>query len=264
MLQGVILTNEMLAPEHYLMEIAAPEIAGLAVPGQFVHVRCGVGLDPFLRRPFSIHDLDPDRGTLRLLYMVKGRGTRWLASQPPGGLLNMVGPLGRGFRLPEATRSREVMVIGGGVGVAPLLPLVRLLVKEHYQIRVLMGAPTASRLLRAEAFRQEGAAVILVTEDGSSGNQGTAATMLSSLLDTANTGYLYACGPFGMLRVVAAIARDYQLPLQVSLDTYFACGVGACQGCACRVKNKVTGEETFARVCREGPVFTAEEVVWDV
>jgi dihydroorotate dehydrogenase electron transfer subunit len=262
-INGVVFSNEVLAPEHYFMNISAPEIARLAEPGQFVHVRCSSGLDPFLRRPFSVHDLDPERGTISLLYLVKGRGTKWLVSQLPGNSLEIMGPLGRGFMSPGEGIDREVVIVGGGVGVAPLLPLVRLLAKKGFRIRVLIGAPTAALLLRAGAFQKEGAEVILTTEDGSSGSQGTVATVLPSLLATAKTSYMYACGPRGMLKAVAAVANQYHLPLQISLDTYFACGVGACQGCVCRVNSSLPGEQAYLRVCRDGPVFLAEEVILD-
>ncbi len=186
-----IIRHEAVAPGHYRLTFAAPEMAQVAEPGQFVHVRCGDTLDPLLRRPLSLHGIDRVAGTLTLLYRVVGRGTELLSRLPAGATLDVMGPLGRGFYLPEplqiADNDRppvtEALVVGGGLGVAPLLPLVETLVKRGLPVTVILGARSADGLLAVEAFSQTGAQVEIATDDGSRGTRGNAVDLLKQQLE---------------------------------------------------------------------------------
>ncbi|NLK51704.1 MAG: dihydroorotate dehydrogenase electron transfer subunit [Syntrophomonadaceae bacterium] len=285
---ALILKQEKLTNDHYLLTYLAPEMSQRARPGQFVHVRCGDTWDPLLRRPLSLHGIDPEAGTLSLLYRVVGRGTERLSRLSEGECLEVMGPLGRGFQL----IGREAIVIGGGIGVAPLLPLVQVLIRQGIQVTVLLGARSQEGLLAQEAFQKTEARVEIATDDGTFGVRGTVVDLLQKRLESyssVNPGEeakrdicVYACGPVPMLSAIWQICQSGQIPLQLSLEERMGCGVGACLACVCRVKVVSNGENQkkqpaqfgvdaaltsqdwkYARVCVEGPVFWGKEVILD-
>jgi len=255
MVEAVVLNAEKVAPDHYRLALHAPEVARAARPGQFVMVRCGFSWDPLLRRPFSVAGVDREAGTVTLLIRVAGRGTALLAGAAPGQALNLLGPLGRGFTLPAG--GEFVVVIGGGMGLAPLLFLVRELLARGCRVRVLAGARSRAYLFLPEPA--PGCEVLVATEDGSAGRPGPVTVLLPSV--SPEVRRYYACGPREMLRAVAAEMDRRGLPGEVCLEERMACGVGACRGCVCRVRRG--GNVAYAAVCAEGPVFPAGEVCWE-
>lgn len=219
-------------------------------PGQFVQVAAetpGV----FLRRPISINDVDYDKNTLDLLIRKAGHGTEALIALKEGQTVNILLPLGNGFSLDAPADSRPLLV-GGGVGVAPLLYLGRKLKEAGYKPEFLLGARSASDVLELEDFSQVGT-VHVSTEDGSMGEKG-----LVTLHSTLNSpvGRIYCCGPAPMMKAVAAIARERNIDCEVSLENMMACGLGAC---LCCVENTVKGNVC---VCTEGPVFNINMLNW--
>lgn len=241
------------------IEFYAPGLARAAGPGQFVHIRCGEGSDPLLRRPISIHAVDRQAGTVKIMFQVVGKGTAWLARQKKG-LLDVMGPLGRGFTTGQTRRN--CVVVGGGIGAAPLYFLLQELAREGCarQVKVLLGARNADRLLIKEETERLGFAVRVATDDGSAGHGGPVTELLSEELQ-ANPGFIYACGPVPMLRAVCGMLESAGVPGEVSVEERMACGVGACLACACRVR-EAAGGESYRRACVDGPVFAAGEVVW--
>ncbi|MCR4419983.1 MAG: dihydroorotate dehydrogenase electron transfer subunit [Clostridia bacterium] len=237
---------------HLILE--SPEIAANAQPGQFVHLRVGEGYDPLLPRPFSLHEADRRAGRIGLLYRVKGRGTAWLAGRRPGDRLEILGPLGKGFPLPQGGVS--ALLVGGGTGVAPLFFLARELSRRGHRLRFLMGAATAAELWRLSALRELVPDLAVTTEDGSLGIRGRVTDLLPGHIG-GQLLQVYAAGPNLMLRAVAEWSRRVGAPAWVSLEQIMACGVGLCRGCVVPVA------EGYARVCTEGPVMPAERVVWD-
>lgn len=253
-----ILNQQEMVPGVFLLELFAPEIAGIAQPGQFVHVRCSQHFAPLLRRPLSLHGVNPKTGQIALLYQVKGLGTRALAEKRPGEKLDLLGPLGKGFSLdPEA---RNIMVVGGGMGVAPLLPLAEMLKERGQKPTVILGFNTSSQVLRLAEFENSAQELFLVTRDGSAGEKGLVTAPLQRELAQNQYHLIYACGPQPMLQAVAEAAERFGVKCQVSLEAYMACGLGACLGCVCKIKDR--GQEGYARVCVEGPVFDSQVVVW--
>ncbi|MEN8140953.1 MAG: dihydroorotate dehydrogenase electron transfer subunit [Thermodesulfobacteriota bacterium] len=243
-----ILANDEVAPATWRMVLSSPEIAGLAQPGQFVMVDLG-GLDPLLRRPFSIHRCQ-DGGSLSLLYKVVGHGTGQMAALEPGRTLSLLGPLGHGFEI----KGKSHILVGGGLGTAPLLMLAETMacLGKDQNITTLLGGRTAGEILVSEEFAPFGQ-VKKATDDGSLGHHGLVTSLLNDL--SGPDQQVYSCGPEPMLRAVARICREKGWPCQVSLESHMACGMGACLGCA--VEHASLTEKKYAHVCKDGPVFEA-------
>lgn len=250
--QSRILANQPLTADVFRLTAHAPEIAAAAVPGQFVMVRAAESLDPLLRRPFSIHSRGAD-GSLSLLFKVVGKGTALLAKAKPGTALDLLGPFGRGFDMSAA--DKPVCLIGGGMGIAPLLFLAQELPGRKY---ALLGARNHDELAPlAKEFAKLGCAVQLATDDGSLGHHGFIPDLLDEILPQISR--VCTCGPSPMMRSVARKCRTAGTPCQVSLETHMACGLGACLGC---VLPGADGRQ--AHVCTDGPVFNAEELAWQL
>jgi dihydroorotate dehydrogenase electron transfer subunit len=248
-----LLNNSEIAPGVYSMTLSSPTIAGIALVGQFVNILC----DGYtLRRPISICGFDAKLGILRLVFEIRGKGTDWLAKRQAGDVIDMVGPLGHGFPLKE--RSKRAVLIGGGIGSPPLLPIAK-----HYgdNATVITGFRTASAQILQADFSATGAHTILCTDDGSAGFHGFTSQALEKYLETEICDILYTCGPKAMMRGVAKTAHTHGIPCYVSMEERMACGVGACLGCTCRTKDEKGSHHT--RVCLNGPVFSASEVDWD-
>lgn len=223
-----------------------------AQPGQFAHI-----LVPgkTLRRPISICDADPEQGTLRLVFQIRGEGTELLSQFEEGQKLDVLAPLGHGFTLGDL--SRQAVFIGGGIGVPPLLFAAK---QFGPNATVILGFRSREAVILKEDFEKAGCRVLLCTDDGSAGIHGLVTQPLKeALLEKKDA--VFACGPTPMLKGVAKEARDRGVPCQLSLEERMGCGVGACLVCACKIK-KADGEETYLHVCKDGPVFNAEEVLF--
>ncbi len=221
------------------------------LPGQFAEVRITGSETTYLRRPISIHNVDYDKNELWLLVRRAGDGTNLLASYSEGAIVNMVLPLGNTFTMPVAS-SRRPLLIGGGVGVAPLLYWGKELLKQGITPAFLLGARSEKDLLQLDEFKAVGD-VYLSTEDGTAGEKGfvTQHSVLSE-----EFSYIYTCGPKPMMQAVAKIAREKNIPCEVSLENLMACGVGAC---LCCVEDTVEGHVC---VCKEGPIFNIDRLKW--
>jgi len=251
-----ILENKKLLPDFYRMKLAAPQIAMTAVPGQFVMIRTSSTLDPLLRRPISLHRINKDEGTIELVYQVLGKGTT-LLSQIDQCELEVMGPLGKGFTWQQ--NFKRTAIVGGGCGIAPLLALAEEIVEMGQEVHVLLGAQTKEKLLNESDFRELGCKVQVATDDGSSGKKGFVTELLAELMDTVDLDQVYCCGPLPMTRGIIKLAEENKISCQVSIEERMACGIGACLGCVCQVRND-DGTIGYKRVCHEGPVFDAGEL----
>lgn len=275
-LRARILRNEEVAKGFCKMRIESPELARKIQPGQFVLVRCSGGAEPLLRRPLGCHRIL--QNGIEMLYEIVGKGTEILSRKRAGESLDIIGPLGNGFAIdhrPQTTDRRPVVLVAGGIGVAPLVALAEELDRGR-DLHVLIGACKKSHVLCEDEFKKIGAQVSIATEDGSKGYKGFATNLLELELFNRRTGEpasrrtIYACGPTAMLKAVAAIAKARRIPCQVLLEERMACGVGVCLGCPVRVHeskpaNRRTGEPAnhiYKMICKDGPVFDAEEIVW--
>jgi len=257
--QAEVLRQEQLAPGIFRLTLKAPEIALAARPGQFVMLRVSACHDPLLRRPLSIHQAGSN-GQIQLMYKVVGKGTVLLAGMRQGQKISLSGPLGRGF----AFAGRPALcLVGGGMGIAPLYFLGKEIMRgnEPPKCVVLLGARNAAELgPLAGDFRDLGITETHVaTDDGSLGHHGFVAELLKSRLDPEQSWTVCACGPLPMMKAVAGQCRARGYECQVSLETMMACGISACLGCAVPQPDP---QAPYLHVCKDGPVFKAEEVAW--
>ncbi len=249
-----LLSIRPLAQGYQVLTLHAPELAAEAQPGQFVHLQVPTLEPSRLRRPFSIYDAEPESGRLYILYKVVGFGTARLAAVTPGTKLNILGPIGRPFPLDPAGTP---YLVGGGYGVAPLWFLSRKLPRKGV---LFVGGRTAADILEVDRFREAGWEVRVATQDGSLGEQGLVTVPLDAALAADPKAELFACGPDGMLKAVGERAIAHNIKGWLSLDKHMACGVGACL--ACVQKLRTPEGEKLARVCVDGPVFEARDIVW--
>lgn len=248
-----IIKKSAIAKEMYSLVIECPEVAAIAQPGQFVHIR----VDGFtLRRPISICGIDRDKGTLRIVFEIRGEGTAELSKLNEGSLIDMLAPLGHGFTVnPEF---KKVVLIGGGIGTPPMLPLAEIYGEKA---TVITGFRSADAVILQEDFKKTGAETILCTDDGSLGVHDFVTEPFEALVNMGDVDAVYACGPILMLKNISVLCNERCVDFcEISLEERMACGIGACLGCACRTKRN--DEEYFAHVCKDGPVFNAEEVLW--
>ncbi|WP_031516144.1 dihydroorotate dehydrogenase electron transfer subunit [Desulfofalx alkaliphila] len=259
-----LISQSQCSKGYYLLEFYAPQLAKLTQPGQFVHVKCSDSTDPLLRRPISIHRVNREKGTVSLLYRVVGKGTLLLSQLQAGQRLSVMGPLGKGFKLPE--KGRRVAVVAGGIGIAPLYLLIKELLDLGFEPEVFIGARNADHLPVVEDIRAMGLEVKVATDDGDLGHRGPITQLLNRTIENKGQGcfdIIYTCGPVPMMKAVAKIAEQNGIVAQVSLEEKMGCGVGACLACTCKVKIAGDRAVTLKRVCADGPVFDAGEVVWD-
>lgn len=252
--------KEEVADGYFSLLLQEKWLARKAFPGQFLHIRINDSIFPFLRRPFSIAGTFPGEGLFRVLFRICGEGTKLLSRIRPGDALDCLGPLGNGFRTCEDLQPS--VLIGGGIGVAPLLFLAKTLDESCKKVILYYGASRAAELLPVQKFLSPGVEVNLATDDGSSGFRGFVTDLLQSRLQTGFLpGEIFACGPRPMLQNLAEMYRGKKIFMQFSLEEKMACGIGACLGCSLEVQNGEK-ETVYKRVCREGPVFNFYEVVW--
>ena len=250
-----VVQREALGGEYFRLRLR-PARPFEAQPGQFVMVKVSEGIDPLLRRPFSIHRMvESESGEFEILFRVAGSGTRLLSRAHVGDRLDVLAPLGRGFRLLGA----RPLIVGGGIGVAPLLFLAEALLSQGSRPKLLVGGRRDRDILCHGDFECLAVPFAAATEDGSLGEPGLVTRLLERELDQdAPPATVYACGPMPMLAAVSRLCRERATPCQVSLEAHMACGVGACLGCV------VPGEKApYLRVCKEGPVFDSEDIRWD-
>ncbi len=261
-----ILSHQEVAPGSFLLKLNAPAIAGSISPGQFVHLRISDSDLPLLRRPFSLHRVRPP--AIALLYQIKGEGTRILSAKRTGEILDLIGPLGNGFDLAGIPKNKKIILVAGGLGLAPLLGLADKLVTHHKKgkLAFFLGARTKDLLLGRPAIRRLGIDCFMATDDGTFGEKGLITLLFEKKLKGAlkNPGMVFACGPRAMLKSMALLSRRYNFPCQISLEENMACGLGACMGCTVRFRSSSGDKKSFENklVCKDGPVFRAREVIF--
>ncbi len=234
------------------IEILCPEIAEITQPGQFAQV-AAEGF--FLRRPISICDIDKAKGTIRLVFEIRGKGTEKLAELNKGQLIDIIAPLGNGFKVLDG---RKIVCVGGGIGVPPMVGIAKAYGKNAVAIS---GFRNMAAVILQEDFMSAGVKTILCTDDGSAGRKGFVTDALKEQIAAEKPDLIVACGPMVMLKNVASIAEENGIECQVSLEQRMACGVGACLVCACRTVRD--GKEIHSHVCKDGPVFDSKEVVFE-
>ncbi|NLD87309.1 MAG: dihydroorotate dehydrogenase electron transfer subunit [Clostridiales bacterium] len=246
----IITSVKKLTETAFELSFRAPEMALKAHAGQFVHIKCGN--ENFLRRPISICDVRGD--DIVIVFEIRGKGTDWLSRRTVGEELDMLGPLGRGF---DTCREGRILLAGGGIGLPPMLYTSKLL----KSCDAVLGFRSKSLVMLEEEFREICENVIVSTDDGSYGYAGYAVNAARELIKTNSYIAIYACGPKIMLKSFVELAEELNIDCFISLEERMGCGFGACLVCSC--KTKQADGFTYSRVCADGPVFNAKEVIFD-
>ncbi len=264
-----VLLNQELTPGYWRMRLSAPPAMASAAPGQFVMARVSQGMDPLLRRPLAVFDTGwlqaadgANTAYFEMLYHVVGKGTAMLAEKGVGEKIDILGPLGTGFDL--GAPDEDKLLVGGGIGLAPLYLLAKEMIKQKATVHLFAGGRSRDDVLYFDEFGAVGAHCHAATNDGSFGEAGFVTAPLARYLDTLQRkATIYACGPEPMLQAVAKLAEQRGIACQVSLEGYMACGVGACLGCVAEGRTHSEAAPDFRCVCTEGPVFDANELKWE-
>ncbi|MBW2478271.1 MAG: dihydroorotate dehydrogenase electron transfer subunit [Deltaproteobacteria bacterium] len=264
-----IISNQEISTGYYRMRILAPGFSDQAQPGQFVMFRVQRSLPPLLRRPFGIFrigylpgDCDglPPKEYVEILYKVTGRGTTIMAELHEGDGVELLGPLGKGFDI--SANEGEKILVGGGIGLVPLFMLASELKQRGQTVRLLMGGRTRDDIFAVTEFERLGVETYVSTDDGSLGEEGVVTRVLERKLKKYQVSEVFACGPKPMLTAVHDICLAHSTPLQVSLEEFMACGVGACLGCVVKGAGHTDDNPSYLCTCKVGPVFRAEYLDW--
>jgi dihydroorotate dehydrogenase electron transfer subunit len=249
--------------EYYQFTVVAPGVAASFTPGQFVAIAVGgESTSMLLRRAFALYGVTPTgdfAGTIQFAVAEHGPGTQWLVRRRAGERLDLVGPLGNPFHLPR--RKVPAVLVGGGYGTAPLIPLAQQLIEAGSDVEFIVGASTASRLFGELAAKRVAGGVTVTTDDGSAGVRGRVTDVLPAAIKRTNAHVVYACGPMPMLHAVGDVARAHSVAAQVAVEEAMACGVGVCMTCVLPVRGD-DGQSRYVRSCIDGPVFDAARVRW--
>ena len=250
--------------EYVQFTVVAPGIAEGFKPGHFVAVAVGgPNTSMVLRRAFALYSATPAgdfAGTVQFVVAARGPGTQWLVRQQPGTVLDIVGPLGHPFPLPA--EPVPAVLVGGGYGTAPLVPLAQMLMAAGSPVEVIIGASTAGRLFGELVVRRTVGSVIVTTGDGSAGQRGLVTDPLPAAINRIGAQVVYACGPMPMLRAAGAVAQAHAIPAQVAVEESMACGIGVCMTCVLPVRQD-DGSSRVVRSCVDGPIFDAARIRWD-
>ena len=264
---GVIVKNKRIKSLYFLLEIYCPPIVSQIKPGQFIMLKVSNSNSPLLRRPFSVYTSYPahhpdkgKRGCFTLLYKKVGKGTQKMTELKKGQGVDVIGPLGNGFTLPVPS-STHIVLIGGGVGIVSLYPLAEAL--RGKPLIVLIGGRTREDILCVGDYKKLNSNIFIATEDGSLGYKGTVIDLFESRrkeFAKDNHYSIYSCGPLEMLKGLAPAVKSEGIFCEVSLENRMACGFGACWGCVVKTNDP---KASYQRVCKEGPVFNLEDIVWE-
>ena len=255
LVKGKVIEQYNLGNGYYKIKIYAPKIARRAKPGQFVMLSMWKTKDPFLKRPFSFHNIEPDLGRFDILYKEKGKGTQIMSKSKAGDLVELIGPLGNGFKIPEDINN--IAIVARGIGIATLMPLILESKKRGIAIYAFLSAQTGNLLLCSNEINSISKKVFYTTDDGSKGAKGIVTNFLQNVLKEEVIDVVYVCGSKRLTIHIRNLQRKYNFLAFVSLEEHMACGIGACKGCVHKTK------DGYKRVCKEGPIFPVEEVIFN-
>ncbi|MBU5637309.1 dihydroorotate dehydrogenase electron transfer subunit [Geomonas sp. Red69] len=265
--KSMVISNVEVSPNYFRMRMTAPQELASAVPGQFVMLKVNDAIDPLLRRPFGLFDVGsfvPEYAGCgaqvycEILYKVVGKGTKLLSALHHGDLVDLLVPLGKGFQMGPA--GEEKVLVGGGVGLAPLYYLAKELKERGEKVRLFAGGRNRDDVLCITEFERLGVETYVATDDGTLGERGFVTQVLERHLSSDMR--IFACGPTPMLNAVAKMSQKHGVPCQVSMEAYMACGVGACLGCVMKGANHTDETPDYRCVCKDGPVFDSFELQW--
>lgn len=245
--------------DYHLFRLETPALAAGAEPGQFLMIRVNDTPYPLLRRPISLHA--KEKNSLEIFFQVAGQGTALLARKKEGETLDILGPFGKRFFPDTEAMLSPAVLVGGGRGIAPLYFLAMELNKLGIQVKVLYGGKSRTDLPVREKFEKAGLDIVCSTDDGSFGCHGFVTGLLEAEIRRQKPAILYVCGPDLMMKNIAKIAAASDIPARISLESMMGCGFGACWGCVKRIRGDDGGQ--WRKICEDGPVFWAEEIIWE-
>lgn len=249
---GRIISQEKIAAEIYSMWIEAAEIAEQTRPGQFISVYCKDN-SRILPRPISVCEIDKEKGALRIVYRIAGKGTDEFSHMQAGDTVDIMGPLGNGFPMEEA-KGKRVFLMGGGIGIPPMVQTAK---EAEAEITVIAGYRNSEIFLKEEL--EKAGKLVVATEDGSVGTKGNVMDAIRE--NNLEADVIFACGPTPMLRAIKNYAEEKNILCYISMEEKMACGIGACLACVCKSKEKDSHSHVHnKRVCKDGPVFLSTEV----
>ncbi|MHB1335730.1 MAG: dihydroorotate dehydrogenase electron transfer subunit [Candidatus Humimicrobiaceae bacterium] len=263
LIKGEIISNKKIGEDLFKMTIFSPYIIKNSIPGQFVNIKCSSSntIDPLLRRPFSIHDVEPDFKVFSILFVLKGTGTDFLSKLCAGDILDFAGPLGNGIDTTE-NEDKKFLLIGGGIGVAPLYFLAKRLVSEGKEVFFAAGFKNNNFLLFEKMLQGLKISYEIYSEDGMHGKKGLITDLLYERIDEFKKHEAICCGPVQMYKVLQNVFSFKNINAKALFEEIMACGIGVCKGCAMKFKNGKDGFE-YRTVCKDGPVFNLMEAIFD-
>ncbi len=247
-----VLSHKELAPAIFELTLQGQLVQEMQEPGQFVHVKTSDSHDPLLRRPISICSINQSENSFTMIYRTEGKGTTLLSLKQANELVDVLGPLGHGFPVDAVSSGETALLVGGGIGVPPLYQLSKMLVAKGVKVIHVLGFATKTAVFYENEFAQLGETYI-TTEDGSYGTKGFVTDVMK---DLTNYQTIYSCGPTPMLKALEAGYSHHKLYL--SLEERMGCGIGACFACVCHTNDEGT---SYKKICSDGPVFRAGEVI---
>lgn len=257
-IKAKLLSKSELIPGIFKFSVQANEIVNSAKPGNFIEIRVNDSIEPFLRRPISIYNMDKENGILEFIFQVKGKGTEILSKRNEGELIDIVGPLGYGtFKYSDYN---NIAIIGGGIGIFPLYELAKNAKNDNKNVSIYLGFRNKDLVMLEKEFDNVSNNLVITTDDATYGQKGFAIDFLKKDLENNKIDCIYACGPLPMLRAVRALAMEQDIPCQISLEERMACGLGVCLGCAVKTAKSPADAPEYWHVCKGGPVFQAKDV----
>lgn len=253
-----LVKKEKLLDGLYKFSLETKEIVDIAKPGNFIEIRINENLDPFLRRPISIYNIEKEKGIIEIIFQVKGKGTELLSKKQEGDFIDIIGPLGNGVFKFE--KHKNIAVIGGGIGIFPLYELTKEAKELNLNIDTYIGFRNKELVVLEKEFENTSNNLTITTDDGSYKNKGFAIDYLKENLKTKKVDCIYTCGPLPMIKAVKALAEENNLECQISLEEKMGCGLGVCLGCAVKTAESSKEDPQYVHVCKDGPVFESKSV----
>lgn len=253
-----LIKKEQLKSDIFKYSVEAPDIVKDAKQGQFIEIRVLDNVEPFLRRPISIHNINKENGILEFIFQVKGKGTKILSEKVEGDFIDLIGPLGHGTF--EYNNFQNIAIIGGGIGVFPLYELAKNAKNDGKNVNIYLGFRNKDFVVLEDDFKELANKLVLTTDDGSYSEKGFAIDFLKKDVEDGKINCIFACGPLPMLKAVRKYAIEKNIPCQISLEEKMGCGLGVCLGCAVKTAESSSEKPEYVHVCKAGPVFEAKDV----
>lgn len=257
-LNAELISKEYLKNDIIKFSVKAPEIVKVAKPGNFIEIRVSQNTEPFLRRPISIYNINKKDEVLEFIFQVKGKGTKILETKNVGEYIDIIGPLGNVTF--EFQNFNNIAIIGGGIGVFPLYELAKSAKNAGKEVNTYLGFRNKDLVVLEEEFNRVSSSLIIATDDGSYANKGFAIDFLNDDIKNKKIDCIYACGPLPMLKAVQKLSIQKNIACQISLEERMGCGIGVCLGCAVKTARSSNENPKYIHVCKNGPVFDANEV----